>query len=189
MCIDAFDNFSSDRIALGYTANGGCFREMVSEHLVGTPSDVDHKILRNTSVERSNGRTILTFTISQHWLYPNASSLGSKDGPFRIMWAIGQVSGGSGCSATIAYHSNLRGVAPLKWLTSGSTPCSSPVPPTPPSKCGICVTGSCAACKPCVNLKTLPACALCWAKGPNGRACLPDCQDAGCWNTTLNLIV
>merc|ERR1719197_2238196 len=29
MCVDAYDNFTTDRIALGYTANGGCVREMV----------------------------------------------------------------------------------------------------------------------------------------------------------------
>jgi len=106
MCVDAFDNFTSDRIALAYTANGGCVREMVSKYLVGTPTDADYKILKNTSVERAADRTILRFTVSQHWLYPNASSLGSKDGPFRIMWAIGQVTGGSSCSATIGYHFN-----------------------------------------------------------------------------------
>jgi len=239
MCIDAFDNYTSDRIALGYTANGGCFREMVSKDLVGTPLDVDYKILRNTSVERSKDRTILRFTVSQHWLYPNASSLGSKDGPFRIMWAIGEVTGGNACSATIGYHFNHRGVAPLKWLTSGSTPCTSPSPPSPtppsppvpatcpggtfaacislcpsepsefeacmkechrrcdespspgptpsppaPDRCEICVAGSCAACKPCASTRAGP-CAPCWAKQSNGSACLPDCQDAGCWNATL----
>jgi len=242
MCVDAFDNFTSDRIALGYTANDGCFREMVSKNLVGTPTDVEYKILRNTSVERSGDRTILRFTVSQHWLYPNASSLGSKDGPFRFMWAIGQVTGGNACSANIGYHFNQRGVAPLVWLTSGSTPCKSPAPPpTPPSpsppsacpggsfaacislcpsdpsdfkacmvechkrcdeppspgpspspapsppgpdRCDICVTGACAACKPCASMKGGP-CAPCWAKQANGSACLPDCQDSGCWNTTL----
>jgi len=246
MCMDAFDNYTSDRIALGYTANGGCVREMVAKNYVGTPSDVDYKILKGTSVERSGGRTTLRFTISQHWLYPNASSLGSKDGPWRIMWAIGQVSGGDACAASVGFHFNHRGVAPLKWLTSGSTSCTSPPsPPTPtptapspsspcpggsfaacislcpsdppewkacldvchkrcdvgpspapspptPSplppaqKCDICNTGSCAACKPCAAITSGP-CAPCWAKQSNGSACLPDCQDAGCWNTTLRV--
>lgn len=198
MCLDANDNYTSDRIALGYTANGGCFREMVSENYVGTPSDVDYKILRNTSVERVGDRTILHFSVAQHWLYPDNSSLGSKDGPWRIMWAIGQVTGGSACSATIGYHSNQRGVAPLQWLTSGSTPCGdhpspAPPPPSPPSPspplpagCDVCVgTGICAACKPCVHLETGP-CAPCWErKNLNGTACLPSCRDAGCWNTRL----
>lgn len=247
MCVDPFDNFTSDRIALGYaTSSGSCVREMISKNIVGTPTDVDYKILKGTSVERSGGRTTLHFTISQHWLYPNASSLGSKDGPWRIMWAIGQVSGGDACAASVGFHFNHRGVAPLKWLTSGSTSCTSPPsPPTPtptapspsspcpggsfaacislcpsdppewkacldvchkrcdvgpspapspptPSplppaqKCDICNTGSCAACKPCAAITSGP-CAPCWAKQSNGSACLPDCQDAGCWNTTLRV--
>jgi hypothetical protein len=124
MCIDPSDNFSSDRIALGYTANGGCVREMVSKNLVGTPVDVDDKILKDILVERHGDRTILRFTISQHWQYPDANSTGSKDGPWRIMWAIGKVTGGNACAATFGFHFNHRGMAPLKWLTSGSTPCT-----------------------------------------------------------------
>merc|ERR1719158_2077705 len=53
MCVDAFDNFTTDRIALGYTANGGCVREMVkpaSSGVIGDPIDTDFKILKNTSV-------------------------------------------------------------------------------------------------------------------------------------------
>jgi hypothetical protein len=124
MCIDSFDNFTSDRIALGYTSNGGCVREMVAKNIVGSPEDVDYKILKGTSVERSGDRTILRFTISQHWQYPEANMTGSHDGPYRIMWAIGKVTGDHGCGATIGYHFNQRGVAPLQWLTSGSTPCN-----------------------------------------------------------------
>merc|ERR1719375_1264670 len=56
MCVDSFDNFTSDRIALSYTANGGCVREMISKNIVGSPTDVDQKILKDTSVQRSNGR-------------------------------------------------------------------------------------------------------------------------------------
>merc|ERR1712100_846872 len=52
MCVDSFDNFTSDRIALGYTAGGGCVREMVAKELIGTPADVDFKILKDTSIER-----------------------------------------------------------------------------------------------------------------------------------------
>jgi len=124
MCVDSFDNYSSDRIALGYTANGGCVREILSNDLVGTPVDAEYNILKDTSVERSWGRTILRFTISQHWLYPNVNSTGSKDGPWRIMWAIGKITGGNACGATFGYHFNHRGVAPLKWLQAGSTPCA-----------------------------------------------------------------
>jgi len=120
MCVDSFDNFTSDRIALAYTGNGGCVREMVAENIIGAPSDADYKILKSTSVERSGDRTIMRFTVSQHWQDPTDET----DGPFRIMWAIGQVTGGSDCTATIGYHSNHRGVAPLTWLSIGSTPCT-----------------------------------------------------------------
>jgi len=126
MCVDAFDNFTSDRIALGYTSNGGCVREMVAENLVGAPRDVDYKILKATSIERNGGRALLRFTISQHWQWDDDNRI---DGPWRIMWAIGKVSPIAGnamldaCTATIGYHSQHRGVAPLRWLQAGSTSC------------------------------------------------------------------
>merc|ERR1712139_120101 len=63
------------------------------------------------------------------------------------------------------------------------SPAPTPSPPAP-DRCEICVTGSCAACKPCASSRAGP-CAPCWAKQTNGSACLPDCQDAGCWNATL----
>jgi len=67
---------------------------------------------------------------------------------------------------------------------SGPSPAPTPPAPTPPAaKCDVCQTGACAACKPCVSLKTGP-CAPCWAKQTNGSACLPDCQDDGCWKTS-----
>jgi hypothetical protein len=119
MCIDSFDNFTSDRIALGYTTQGGCVREMVAKDIVGAPTDANFKILKNTSVERSNGRTILRFTISQHWQWDNDNKI---DGPWRVMWAIGKVSPithnvmASACTATVGYHLESRGVAPLDWL-------------------------------------------------------------------------
>merc|ERR1712232_820152 len=50
-----------------------------------------------------------------------------------IMWAIGKVTGGNACESTFGYHSNHRGVAPLRWLTSGSTPCTPAPAPPPPS--------------------------------------------------------
>merc|ERR1712151_641662 len=103
------------------------FREMVAKTIVGVPKDVDNKILRGTSVTRSRGRTILRFTVSQHW----QPKLGpGYDGPFRIMWATGKVTSGTdACTATIGYHLSKRGVAPLLWLKNitgtgiGSTPC------------------------------------------------------------------
>lgn len=129
MCIDPFDSNTSDRIALGYTAGGGCFREMIAKNIVGAPSDVKSKVLKGTSVDRASGRTILRFTVSQHFQFDNSSNV---DGPFRIMWAIGKVTPSTGqdaCAAGIGYHDNHRGVAPLQWLKTiggsaiGSTPC------------------------------------------------------------------
>lgn len=124
MSIDAHDNFTSDRIALGYSSpsSGACVREMVAKDIVGAPEDVEYRILSNTSVERSAGRTTVRFTVSQRW--PNEKQL---DGPFRMMWAIGAVTAsanGDSCSATIGYHDKNRGVAPLEWLVAiGSSPC------------------------------------------------------------------
>lgn len=124
MCVDSYDNFTSDRIALGYASSsyGGCVREMVSDNYVGTPRDVDYKILSKTTVERAGDRTVLRFTIMQHWRVPLDPIL--PDGPFRLMWAIGKVSGGSGCTADIRYHEHRRGVSPLDWLVIlGALPC------------------------------------------------------------------
>jgi hypothetical protein len=124
MCVDPYDNFTSDRIALGYASSsyGGCVREMVSDNYVGTPRDVDYKILSKTTVERAGDRTVLRFTIMQHWRVPLDPIL--PDGPFRLMWAIGKVSGGSGCTADIRYHEHRRGVSPLDWLVIlGALPC------------------------------------------------------------------
>merc|ERR1719265_1438365 len=121
MCVDSFDNFTSDRIALGYASptRGSCVREMVSKDIVGAPTDVDYKILSKTSVERSADRTVVRFTVSQRW--PHGFNF---DGYFRVMWAIGKVSGGEGCSADIGYHGVNRGVAPVNWLLKlGSLPC------------------------------------------------------------------
>jgi hypothetical protein len=120
MCVDPFDNYTSDRIALGYaSSSGSCVREMVSKNVVGTPTDVDYKILKQTSVERARGRTILRFTVSQtpfkHRTFDS----------FRVMWAIGKVSGGSGCAADVGFHGSSRGVAPISWLGAiNSLPCA-----------------------------------------------------------------
>jgi len=128
MCVDSFDNFTSDRIALGYTANGGCVREMVAKNIIGAPSDVDYKILKGTSVERNGGRTLMRFTISQHWQWGNESKP-ETDGPWRMMWAIGKVSPITGndmlsaCTSTLGYHAHHRGVAPLNWLSINGQPC------------------------------------------------------------------
>jgi hypothetical protein len=130
MSIDAFDNFTSDRIALGYSSAtmGACVREMVAKNIIGSPEDVDYTLLKNTSVQRGTAadktqRTTLLFTSSQHWA--NDKQL---DGPWRLMWAIGKVTqnanGDAGCKASIGYHTKNRGVSPLEWLVEiGSTPC------------------------------------------------------------------
>jgi len=119
MCVDSYDNFTSDRIALGYSSHGGCVREMVSKEVTGTPVDVDYKILSKTSVVRAGDRTILRFTVSQHWLGPALTADG-----IRVMWAIGKVSGSDGCAADIGFHGVHRGVSPIDWLGAlGSTPC------------------------------------------------------------------
>lgn len=134
MCVDAYDNFTTNRIGVGYASPelGHCVREMVMKDIVGEPVDAPVPMFNNTSVERHNGRTIVRFTVSQHWPVVNASLL--QDGPFRVMWAIGKVSGHAGCQATIGFHGINRGVAPIRWL--GST-----VPPTA-TGCPDCSLGS-----------------------------------------------
>ena len=121
MCVDNFDNFTSDRIALGYAtpSHGACVREMVSADIVGEPSDADYKIMRDTTVERQGQRTIMRFSLDQHW-----PTVVPTDGFFRVMWAVGDVSGAQGCNATAGFHGIHRGVAPLNWLQINSRPCT-----------------------------------------------------------------
>jgi len=122
MCMNDYDNFTSDRIAVGYASSsvGSCVREMIARNQIGTPEDAGFKILKETSVERKRNRTIVRFTISQNW--PSAKPI---DGWFRIMWAIGKVIGDNqGCDAMLTYHEIKRGMSPLNWLgVLGSTPC------------------------------------------------------------------
>lgn len=128
MAVDAYDNFTSDRLALGYASgtHGSCLREMVvKDVLIGAPTDAGFKLLKETSVERSGKRTILRFTATQHW--PNTTCTQSPclaDGPFRVMWATGALTGDKDCAATPSYHGVFRGVSPVRWLnTLGSIPC------------------------------------------------------------------
>jgi hypothetical protein len=130
MCVDKYDNFTSDRLAIGYSGGtGACFREMVSPNLIGSPVDVPtgSKIMKNVGVTRQASRTVLKFTLSQHWpdVMPN-------DGPWRIMWATGKVVSATTCASSLGYHAKNRGVAPLYWLKAiegadgkgiGSTAC------------------------------------------------------------------
>ena len=64
MCVDPFDSFTSDRIVVGYATSsyGSCVREMLSEDIVGTPSDVEEtrQLITKTEVERSSTRTVST---------------------------------------------------------------------------------------------------------------------------------
>ncbi len=124
MCVDSYDNFTTDRIALGYASSslGGCVREMTMKNIIGAPTDADYKIMSKTSVQRAGDRTILRFTVSQHW--PKKRFTPMPDGFFRVMWAIGKVSGGNGCAADINYHGANRGLAPIDWILAlGSLPC------------------------------------------------------------------
>lgn len=124
MCVDDYDNFTSDRLAVGYASDGmsgSCFREMISESIVGTPKDVRFPLMRGTSVERHDKRTIIRFTISQNW--PNKRAF---DGWFRTMWAIGNVygTGGDPCDGLLGFHGVNRAVTPINWLgVLGSLPC------------------------------------------------------------------
>ena len=62
MGIDAYDNFTSDRIALGYASptHGACVREMTVQNVVvGKPTDTSFPILKQTGVERSGDRTVV----------------------------------------------------------------------------------------------------------------------------------
>jgi len=114
-------------MALGH---GDCFREMKSPNYVGSVVDVaegDRK-LKKTSVERKNGRTIVRFTVSQHIGRDTAAIDDFFGDPVqmsaRVMWAIGNVNGDvDQCNATLAYHQHFRGVAPLNWLSVGSSSC------------------------------------------------------------------
>jgi hypothetical protein len=124
MCVDEYDSFDSDRIALGYASSsrGHCVREMVSKQYAGMPTDVDEKMLSKTSVERRGDRTVLQFTVLQHWHHDLDPLI--PDGPFRFMWAIGKVTGGRDCTADLGYHAERRGLGPLHWLVAlGTTPC------------------------------------------------------------------
>lgn len=121
MCVDEYDNYTSDRITVGYatSTHGSCVREMVITDMVGTPYDVSYKLTTKQSVKRVRKRTAVSFTIPQTW--PHKKPF---DGWFRTMWAIGKVSDGSGCDANINYHGKMRGMSPLNWLeVMGSTPC------------------------------------------------------------------
>ena len=92
---------------------------MVSADIVGEPSDADYKIMRDTTVERQGQRTIMRFSLDQHW-----PTVVPTDGFFRVMWAVGDVSGAQGCNATAGFHGIHRGVAPLNWLQINSRPCT-----------------------------------------------------------------
>ena len=45
MCVDSYDNYTSNRIALGYASStyGSCVREMVATEYVGAPQDAGQR--------------------------------------------------------------------------------------------------------------------------------------------------
>lgn len=155
MCVDSYDNFTTDRIALGYasSSHGSCVREMgLKGTLLGKLTDVEYPMHRGTSVDRAGDRTIVRFTVSQYW--PDYKSSIMPDGPFRTMWAIGKLMGsGTGCGADFGYHGLNKGLSPVDWLMIvGSTPCvfsdaemggvPGPAPPAP-AETYACVGGKC----------------------------------------------
>lgn len=88
------DEETTDRIALGYAgAAGSCLREMRALQYVGAPADVNasSSSLKDTSVERISGRTVLRFTVAQHW-GNNETEISDFGQYLRIMWAMGPVS-------------------------------------------------------------------------------------------------
>jgi len=157
MATDALErNRTGTAIAVGH---GQCVREMRSDNYVGSVVDVtDDQQLSRTSIEQRNGRTIVRFTVSQHVgrnLPEITDFFGNpQQNSARVMWAIGNVSDTSQCNATLSYHQHMRGVAPLNWLSVGSTDCKydpseidppTPPSPSPPAPAG-CPGGSYASC-------------------------------------------
>ena len=165
--VDEFDNFTSDRIAVGYATSsyGACVREMVANDIVvsrwlllrlrfqrrkivagslttvatrrwqGEPSDVDTRLFSDTAVERSNGRTVMRFTVAQHW--PDGPV--PSDGFFRVMWARGPVTGpGKDCAASIGFHGIDRGVCPPNQRQPSQPTLASLLCPVPFSHCPPC---------------------------------------------------
>jgi len=133
MSVDALDeDMTSSVIVLGYAQTGtGCVREMKANSYVGSVVDVTgNPHLFHQSVERTNGRTIISFTIEQHvgnttdqiakffgTEWRSELNLDSA----RLMWAIGKVSMAGGamqdsCQAHVQYHNAFRGVSPLAWF-------------------------------------------------------------------------
>lgn len=120
MSNDDFDrNRTQANIVLGYAgSSGSCVREMESKQYVGAPTDVEGSPnLFDQSVERVNGRTLISFTIEQHVgqtdteiaHFFNAEQLSQK-----TMWAIGAMDGAD-CDAKVQFH-RARGMSPLAWF-------------------------------------------------------------------------
>merc|ERR1711964_266211 len=93
---------------------------MKSENYAGMPSDVPgNPNLIDASVQRLNGRTVISFTIEQH-VGKNELEIhnffNTEQISARTMWAIGGIKGAD-CGAEPQYH-RARGLSPLSWFNS-----------------------------------------------------------------------
>lgn len=121
MCTDEIDEKRTGRVmVLGYAGGsaGSCVRQMQSVDYVGEPTDVaGNPDISNESVERKNGRTIVTFTVEQHVgtnpMQINAFFNGDQVSA-RTMFAVGGLKG-SDCDAVPQMHHS-RGVSPFSWF-------------------------------------------------------------------------
>lgn len=121
MSTDAVSHNQTDlagRILLGHVSDVGvgCVRHMQAREFVGAPIDVkDDGFVRDVVMERSRGRISLTFIAKIH-AANMSSDLDWKRGSFgrwRVMWATGQVGGGSACDAQPQFHGPTRALANL----------------------------------------------------------------------------
>merc|ERR1719461_1901934 len=124
----------SGRILAGHFTEGdegpaGCVRHLdASNAYVGSVVDVpDDGFFSDVRLSQIDGRTRLEFTATidvgttmdeldwQTW-----PGIGSQ----RVMWALGSIRNGEGCTASLGYHSGDRGVSPFGFPESG-TVCNS----------------------------------------------------------------
>merc|ERR1712070_529686 len=130
MCIDDVDKerTGNANMVLGYAGGsaGECVRQMESKTYAGEPTDVQgNPDLIDATVQRSNGKTIISFKLEQHvGRNPLAikNFFGAEMMSARTMWAVGSMNG-TGCDATPQFH-RARGVSPLSWFDQNpSTSC------------------------------------------------------------------
>jgi len=132
MSTDDLDEERTSRvIVLGYAqAGSGCVREMKAEDYVGAVTDVaGNPHLYDESAERTNGRTVVRFTVEQHvgnttaqieTFFGTAIKAELVLQSARVMYAIGEVGtaiGEDACKMQVQYHNAYRGVSPLSWFS------------------------------------------------------------------------